>query len=190
MLRSLWTRLSLNRFSVAVAAVAAVATLGVAASPAKAEFRQGDWEFRLAGSAENSVDFDGLFASVFGTAGYFVTDQFEAGLRQSFFYSDVGGPGSSQSGQTSIFADWHFMDPTQALRPFVGVQIGYQYGDAEDIWLGGPEGGLKYFVDENWFVFFEVAYLFFFEDVDAADDAFDDGKFVWGVGIGARLPGQ
>ena len=77
-----------------------------------------------------------------------------------------------------------------ALRPFVGAQIGFQYGDVEDLFLGGPEGGIKYFVDENWFVFLEVAYLFFFEDVDAADDTFDDGKFVWGVGIGARLPGE
>lgn len=183
MLQSFRTFLSM-KLSFSAAALAAVVGLGLSASRAQAHFEQGNWEVRGSASAENDVDFSGLSANVNAAAGYFVTDQFELGLRQMFFYSDVG---SFQSGQTSLFADYHFGGPDNALQPFIGASIGFQYGDAPDTWLGGPEGGVKYFFDESWFVFAEVAYLFFFEDVDAADDSFDDGKFVWGVGIGARI---
>lgn len=188
MLQSFRTFSSLKG-SFMAAAIAAGLALGLSASPAQAEFEQGDWEVRIAGVAENGVNFDGVTFSVSGAAGYFITDQFEAGVRQSFFYTDVGVP-STQSGQTTVFIDFHFLSPDDQLRPFIGAGVGYQYGDVEDLWLGGPEAGLKWFVDENWFLFFEVTYLFFFEDVDAADDQFDDGKWVWGLGIGARIPGQ
>ncbi len=177
---------SLKRTGIAAAAIAAVAALGLSASPAQAEFEEGDWELRLSGFAENDVNFDGVIASVNATGGYFFTDQFEAGVRQSFVYSDIAG--SNLSGQTNIFINYHFGGEDSALQPFIGASVGYQYGDAvPDLFLGGPEAGIKYFFDESWFLFAEVQYLFYFEDVDAADESFDDGEFNWGLGLGVVI---
>src|SRR5690606_705239 len=177
---------SLKRTGIAAAAIAAVAALGLSASPAQAEFEEGDWELRLSGFAENDVNFDGVIASVNATGGYFFTDQFEAGVRQSFVYSDLAG--SNLSGQTTIFINYHFGGQDAALQPFIGASVGYQYGDAvPDLFLGGPEAGITYFFDESWFLFAEVQYLFYFEDVDAADESFDDGEFNWGLGLGVII---
>ena len=61
------------------------------------------------------------------------------------------------------------------------------YGDAvEDTWVAGPEGGLKLFVNDTTFILGQIAYDFFFEDSDDADDAFDDGRWVYTLGIGFR----
>lgn len=71
--------------------------------------------------------------------------------------------------------------------PFVGVSLGYVYGDAvEDTWVAGPEAGLRYFVNETTFVVGMVEYEFFFEDSDEAEDAFDDGRFVYTLAMGFR----
>ena len=170
-----------------VALAAAVAATGLAAAPASAEFQQGDFELRLSGFAENDVNFDGVRANVNGALGYFISDQFEAGVRQSFSYTDIGT--NDLAGQTNLFINYHFGTPDSSLQPFIGASVGYQYGDGvQDLFLGGPEGGIKWFFSEDWFVFGEVAYLFYFEDVDDADESFDDGEFNYALGIGVILP--
>ena len=169
-----------------VALAAALAVTGLAVAPANAEFQQGDFELRLSGFAENDVNFDGVRASVNGALGYFISDQFEAGVRQGFFYSDIGV--NDLSGQTNIFLNYHFGSPDSAVQPFIGANVGYQYGDGvPDLFLGGPEGGIKWFFSEDWFIFGEVAYLFYFEDAGEADESFDDGEFNWGLGLGVIL---
>ncbi len=191
MLQSFRNFLSLRRLSFTAAALAAIAVLSVPASPAQAEFEQGNWELRLSGFAENDVNFDGVNVFVNGALGYFFSDQAEAGVRQAFSYTDIGVPGGFLSGQTTLFFNYHFGGRGEAMQPFIGASVGYQYGDGvPDLFLGGPEVGLKYFFDENWFVFFEVAYLFYFEDVDEADEGFDDGEFNYGLGIGVIIEGQ
>lgn len=185
-LQSFRTFFSLKRVSFTAAAVAAIAVLGFSAAPAQAEFEQGEWELRLSGFAQNDVNFDAVSVQVQGALGYFFTDQFEAGVRQQFGYSDFAG--SNLDGQTTLFLNYHFGDNTDALQPFIGVSAGYQYGDlTPDLFLGGPEVGVKYFFDESWFVFFEVQYLFYFEDVDEADESFDDGEFNYGLGLGVII---
>lgn len=191
MLQSFRHFTSLTRTSLLAAAVAAVAGVGLSAVPAQADFEQGDWELRLSGFAENDVNFDGVNFSATGTVGYFISDQFEAGVRQTFTYSDIfvqPGDGSAISGQTNIFVNYHFGDEDAELQPFIGASVGYQYGDQPDLFLGGPEAGIKWFFDdENWFLFAEVQYLFYFEDAGEADEAFDDGEFNWGLGLGVVI---
>jgi hypothetical protein len=182
---------SLKRASFTAAALAAIVGLGAMASPAQAEFEQGEWELRLSGFAENDVNFDGVNASVNGALGYFFSDQFEGGVRQTFAYTDIGVPGHFLNGQTALFINYHFGDQGGALQPFIGASVGFQYGDGiEDLFLGGPEAGIKYFFDENWFLFAEVAYLFYFEDVEESDESFDNGEFNYGLGLGVTIPGD
>lgn len=189
MLQSFRTFSSLKRTSFAAAAIAALAGLGLSASPAQAEFQEGDYELRLSGFAANDVNFDGVSAAVNGSLGYFITNEFEAGVRQTFQYSDIGS--NDLSGQTNLFVNYHFGDEDAALRPFIGASVGYQYGDAvPDLFLGGPEAGIKYFFDDDWFVFGEVAYLFYFEDAGDADESFDDGEFNYSLGLGVIIGGD
>ncbi|MGH7215097.1 MAG: hypothetical protein ACREIT_10075 [Tepidisphaeraceae bacterium] len=47
--------------------------------------------------------------------------------------------------------------------------------------------GVKFFVNSTPFIFLMAEYQFFFEDSDDAGDAFDDGQFVYSLGIGLRF---
>ena len=160
-----------------------VPVLALLALPAlaQAQFEAGNWALTLSGSGSNDQDFDGGSVGVNGSLGYFMSKEFEVGVRQALTWSDqVGGGGSSWSGDTRIFADYHFdMDRWQ---PYVGAFIGYVYGDAvaEDSWVAGPEVGVKYFVNSTTFIDVNAAYAFNLEE------GLDDGGFFYGLGIGFR----
>lgn len=74
------------------------------------------------------------------------------------------------------------------LQPFVGVGLGYLYGDelVDESFIAGPEAGLKFFVVPNAFLFAMAEYEFLFDDPDDAEDRFEDGRFVYALGIGVR----
>jgi outer membrane protein W len=168
-----------NRLSV----IAALAMLSVS-SFAFGNFAEGNKELTLSGSGNNNNDFDAGAVSVAGSFGYFLTDAFEVGVRQSISHAD-SGDGSSTSLSTRVFADFHF--DLGAWRPFVGINAGYVYGDdIDDTWEMAPEGGVKYFVNDTTFIFAMVEYQFFFDDTDDIDSSFDDGQFVYSLGIGFR----
>jgi hypothetical protein len=148
-------------------------------------FEEGDKEITLSGSASNSSDFDGVFIGANGSFGYFVTDNLEIGVRQSLTYTDVGVD-ASLNGSTRVAGDFHF--DLEAWQPFVGANFGYVYGDAvSDTFEAAPEAGIKWFVNSTTFVFAMVEYQFFFDQADEADNAFEDGQFLWSLGIGFRF---
>ena len=168
-----------NRLSL----IAALAMLSIS-SFAFANFAEGNKELTLSGSGNNDDEFDSGAVSIAGSFGYFLTDAFEIGIRQSLSHADSGA-GSSTSLSTRGFADFHF--DLGAWRPFVGVNLGYVWGDdIDDTWEAAPEAGVKYFVNDTTFIFAMVEYQFFFNDTDGIDDAFDDGQFVYSLGIGFR----
>ncbi len=164
---------------------AAIVTAGFAA-PASAQFQEQDIELRLSGLAQTDVEFDGTDLSINGSVGYFFADQIEGGFRQGFSYTDING--DATNGSTALFANYHFGEPGAELQPFVGASLGYNYGDAvSDTFFAGPEGGVKYFIAESWFVFGQIEYQFFFDDEDSADDSIDDGTFLFRLGLGVLL---
>jgi hypothetical protein len=148
-------------------------------------FEEGDKEITLSGSASNGSDFDGVFIGANGSIGYFVTDNLELSVRQSLTYTDVG-VSSALNGSTRVAGDFHF--DLEAWQPFVGANFGYVYGDAvSDTFEAAPEAGIKWFVNSTTFVFAMVEYQFFFDEADEADNAFEDGQFLWTLGIGFRF---
>ena len=148
------------------------------------QYAPGDMEFTLAGSGTNDEDFDGTTLSVEGGFGYFLTESWEAFLRQGFAFSDVPG-GSDWNASTRVGIDYNF--DFGRLKPLLGVSIGYLYGDdVEEQFIAGPEAGLKYFVNETTFIKLLAEYEFLFDDADEADENFDDGRFVYTVGIGFK----
>ena len=144
----------------------------------------GDWEYMLGGSGSNDDDFDvgsgGLAASV----GYFFDDSNELGVRQSVGFSDFGD--SAYNASTRVFFDHHF-NGFQVV-PLIGVNLGMVYGDTvEETFAAAPEVGVKWHVTDTAFVFGLAEYQFFFKDASGANEAFDDGSFVYSVGIGLIL---
>ena len=183
------------------AAVILVLGLTVGLLPSRADaqgFDPGDFELTLGATASNGNDFDGFNAGGNASIGYFFTDNLELSLRQSLTYSDIGsfgtdddedgegGEGSSLGASTRVALDFHF--DLGAWQPFVGANIGYVYGDvANDTFEAAPEAGIKYFVNSTTFIYGIAEYQFFFDEGDEADDAFDDGQFVYSLGIGFRF---
>ena len=120
-----------------------------------------------------------------GSIGYFMTDNLELSLRQSLSYTDIGVD-SSLNGSTRVALDFHF--DLEAWQPFVGGNFGYVYGDAvNDTFEAAPEAGVKWFVNSTTFVFAMVEYQFFFDSADDVDSSFEDGQFLWSLGIGFRF---
>ena len=155
-----------------------VPVLALLALPAlaSAQFEAGNWEMRLSGTGSNDQDFRTYDISVNVGLGYFLTKEAEVGVRQGLIMSDGG---SSWSGQTLAFLDYHFdMDRWQ---PYVGANIGYAYGEnVNDSWLAGPEVGVKYFVNSTTFIDLNAAYEFNLEE------GLDSGAFLYGLGIGFK----
>ena len=157
-----------------------VPVLAMLALPAlaQAQFEAGNWALKLAGNGANDQDFDGGSVGISGDLGYFVSKEMEVGVRQGLTWTDAAG-GSAWTGDTRIFLDYHFdMDRWQ---PYIGVFGGYIYGDvSEESWVGGPEVGVKYFVNSTTFIDVNAAYGF------NLNDGIDEGAFFYGLGIGFR----
>ena len=147
-------------------------------------FEEGDKELTLSGQAANGTDWDGVVIGANASIGYFITDNLEIALRQSLTYSDLFG--SELSGSTRVALDFHF--DLEALQPFVGANFGYVYGDAvADTFEAAPELGVKWFVNSTTFIFAMGEYQFFFDEAEDADSSFEDGQFVYSLGIGFRF---
>jgi len=149
-------------------------------------FTQGDKVLSLGGSGASDDEFNDNDFTFEGSLSYFFTDNIEGALRQGLAFNDVAGNDDEWAAATRVALDYNF--DTGRFWPFVGASIGYVYGDAiNDTWVGGPEAGLRYFVNETTFIQGLVEYEFFFEDADEADDAFDDGRFVYTLAMGFRF---
>ncbi len=144
---------------------------------------QGDWELTLGGGGTSSSDFDANAGSFNASLGYFLTSNLEVALRQNLAFASAEDGGSTAA-QTRLAADYHIR-LTQRWRPYLGASFGGIYGDdVNESFTAGLEGGLKFFALPKTFVFAHVEYQWTFDDSDQFDDAFEDGLFLYSVGIG------
>lgn len=142
----------------------------------------GAQEFTLSGTGSNDKEFDHGTWGVAASYGRFIDANWQWVIRQSVNYSDTPGDNSG-SASTRLGADYNF--DFGRWRPFLGLNIGYIYGEAVDnTGIGGPEIGVKYYAKPETFVYLQTEYQFFFEDSDELTDNFDDGAFAHSVGIG------
>ncbi len=145
-------------------------------------FHKGDREFTLSGSGTSGHDLDNTVFTTSLSLGYFLTDNFEGALRQSLSFNDIPGD-NSWMGSTNLAVDYHFN--LARFQPLIGASVGYIYGNHEsgvrDTWAAGPEAGVKYFINETTFVSLLVQYQISFRD------AFDEGLFSYGLGLGVRF---
>lgn len=159
-------------------------SLSLLATPSWAETpMQGDREFSVSGAGSSDKDFDDSAFAMELTFGQYLSSNSLIGVRQSATVTDSDGTDSNWNGSTRAFYDYHFGQ--QKLRPYLGANFGYIYGDSvEETFIAGPEAGLKYYVLPSTFIVAQVEYQFMFEDSDDADDRFDDGAFAYSIGIG------
>lgn len=168
-----------------IIAVAGLLCLVLPATTFAQGFTQGDKVLFLGGSGSSDDEFDNNAFTFEGSLSYFFTDNLEGALRQGLTYSDIEDGGSNWAGATRVALDYNF--DAGRWWPFVGASFGYIYGDlVNDTFVAGPEAGLKYFVNETTFIMGLVEYEFFFDEGDEADDAFDDGRFVYTLAMGVR----
>jgi hypothetical protein len=161
-----------------------IATLG--AAPAFGQITtptSGTRELTLGASGAADDEFNDSSGGVQFSYGYYTSDRWMWSLRQSINYVNPENAGSSWDGSTRVAGDYHF--GTGKWRPFLGANVGYVYGEnTNDSWAAGLEGGVKYYVRDGTFVFGLVEYAWLFDSPDDVEDTFDDGRFVWGVGVG------
>ncbi len=156
----------------AILLLAPVTAFGQTGNP----FKQGARDFSITGSGSSDESFDstGLSASV--NLGMFFIDGLEGNIRQEITYTDVNDD-DAFSGSTRIGIDYHFGD--WRWVPFLGATAGFVYGDnVDDDFIAGPEGGLKYMLNPTTYIVASVEYQIFFDSDD------DDGRFVYGLGLG------
>lgn len=164
--------------------VIATAVALLPATAAQAQFEAGDWELRLNGSGRADNNFDAGGVDINATLGYFLNPNWEVSLRQSIGYIDTGGD-NVYNASTKVGLDYHV--DLDRWQPFIGAQLGFHYGDQfSDTWSAGPEVGVKYFMSDSAFVYGVLGYDWFFRNAGDAAGNFDDGQFVYAVGIGFR----
>ena len=73
-------------------------------------------------------------------------------------------------------------------RSNAGLLIGRTYGDSiQELWTGGPEAGIKWYVKDEAFLLAGVEYQVYFDSDDRVGDAFEDGTFYYQLGFGLRF---
>ncbi|KJS34737.1 MAG: hypothetical protein VR70_17135 [Rhodospirillaceae bacterium BRH_c57] len=142
----------------------------------------GQWEATLSGSGTSDTDFDNNTIGLTGSIGQYMHPNVLVGLRQTLNYSGTTND-DVFTGSTRLFADYVFA--MNRWRPYVGVSFGGIYGEGvNNTFTAGPEVGVKYYADNNTFVFVQTEYQFTFQDSDEITDAFNDGGYFHAVGIG------
>jgi hypothetical protein len=150
------------------------------------EFLEGDNMFTLTGNGASDKDLDNSSFGVELSLGHFFSDNLAGELRQGFNYFDLPGSDDAWSASTRGALDLYFGKDT--VYPFLGVNLGYVYGDlVSDTFVAGPEGGLKWFVNDTTYISALIEYQFFFDKSDEIGDVFEDGRFVYSIGIGFKF---
>lgn len=143
----------------------------------------GDWEGTLSGNGSSDNDFDNHTIGVSGSLAKYMTPNILLGVRHSMNYTDVEAGDDVVNSATRGFADYVF--DAGNFRPYVGVSLGGIYGKGvNDTFAAGPQGGVKFYADQNTFVFVQTEYLFTFDRANDAREAADDGQFYHTLGIG------
>jgi len=146
-------------------------------------FAQGDKELLLTGTGVSDEDFDSTVFAIDASLGYFFTDNIEGAIRQGAQFSHLERGGSSWSGRTRVAADYHW--DMGRVWPFAGASLGLTYGDdVPETGTFGPEAGVKIFVNDTTFILGMIEFAWFFDDDD--DEDFDDGQWLYTVGVGFR----
>jgi hypothetical protein len=164
---------------IAIAALAAALPAGQAFAAQEA----GDKSFSISGTGASDKNFDTSSFGTTGELGWFLSDTFELGLRQGINILTLKHADDSWSGSTVGFLDLNV--GKGPLVPYIGANLGGIYGDhVQNTETAGVEGGLKWYVKDKTFVAFNVQYEWLFNNNNDIDNRFNDGAFLYSIGVG------
>jgi len=144
---------------------------------------KGDRSFTIAGSGTSDKDFDNSAYGISAELGYYLTDKWQAGIRQSLNGVDQDNGGNSWAGATRAFIMYNFLDGK--YRPYLGANLGGIYGEnVSDTGAAGIEGGMKLYVLTKTYINFGVEYSWLFDDTNDFDSGSNDGIWLYNVGVG------
>ncbi|MEE9403844.1 MAG: hypothetical protein V3V20_03035 [Algisphaera sp.] len=142
----------------------------------------GLWEWTLSGAGESDTAFEESGANFTAEANHYLTQSLSVGVRQSVGIVERAN-NASWNAATSVFGQWHL--GKGQLRPFIGLEAGYLYGDGvTETFFGGPEMGTRFYLRDNTFLYGRGSYSFLVTSSDDADARFDEGRLVYSFGVG------
>jgi outer membrane protein len=94
--------------------------------------------------------------------------------------ASVGPIGKADANAVSVFANWHFFDAGNALRPFLGIGVNYTNYSGFTSYLGGSgslgsswgpaaQAGVRYAIDRNWSIVGTLGLAWVKSDLAMAD---------------------
>ena len=112
-----------------------------------------------------------------GSVGYYVLKWLPVRLNQS--YITTFGSRVNDQHRFATTGSVDFQAPLGRFQPFLGGFGGYSYGDQNSA-LAGPEGGIKYYVNESTFIQGLMQYGWLFDKTFDWDNA----RAAYTVGLG------
>lgn len=153
----------------------------------RSDRRTGPWELTLGAAGVSNDKIEAGSAQAAGSLGYYFNEHVELSVRQNTSYGNAG-PGSPDVFDNTSRAALDFHLPLGDVVPYVGVNLGYAYGDSiPDSLVGGPEAGAKIYIKNDVFVLLAVEYQAFFDSSDDANTVFDDAQLLYGISLGVRF---
>jgi hypothetical protein len=175
--------IEMNKILTLVTAAVLAVPVAAFAAPGDGPVK-GDRSFTISGSGTSDDNFDDTAYGVTGELGYFLTDAWQAGLRQSFNGVARDEGSNDWAGSTRGFIQYNFNQGSN-YRPYLGVNLGGIYGEAvSDTGTAGVELGLKLYVLKKTYITFGAEYSFLFEDENDINNSIDDGVYLYNVGVG------
>ena len=149
---------------------------------------KGDKSFTISASGNSDQDFDVNTYGVNAELGYFMTDNWQAGVRQSANGASGSEVSDSWLGSTRGFIDYNFSGGLTGNRtyiPYIGANLGYVYGElVENTGQAGVELGMKMYVLQKTYINFGAEYSWLFDDSSDFDNKTNDGFFSYTIGVG------
>ncbi len=172
----------MNKVMVLVTSALLAAPIAAFAAPGDGPVK-GDKSFTVSGSGTSDKDFNDTAYGVSGDLGYFLTDSWQAGIRQSVNGIASDKNSNEWAGSTRGYIQYNFLDGN--YRPYLGVNIGGIYGESvADTGTAGIEAGMKLYVLKKTFINFGIEYSFLFEDSNDFDNSVNDGLYLYNIGVG------
>ncbi len=169
----------MNTKWISIALIAAV----FPAASALAAPQEGSREFSISGSGASSKDFDNTSIGLNGQMGWYVTNEVSVGVQQTANIAALQSNNNTWSASTLGYADYNF--GKDAIVPFAGANLGYIYGESvKNTGSTGLQTGLKFYVNNTTFIKTQIQYEWLFSSNDNNNDGFDNGVFLYSVGVG------
>ncbi len=150
--------------------------------------QKGDRTFMLGGSGSSNRDFaanfDAHVASLELGLSWFIADNVAFTVRQGVSFAKIAGT-SDWNGSSRLGLDF-FLD-LDRFQPFVGAEAGLLYGETvKSQFVAGPNAGVLFFMNDTTFFNLGVVYQFLFENADEVSGVYNDGRFVYALGMGVK----